>query len=69
MKYLLRIVEFRLKPGSQDEMYYTDYKGELFIGSKNNVTIGEIYPVEVDPKRVGGHYYRIISWCDFQECN
>ena len=51
----------------EDEMYYTDYKGELFIGPKNNVTIGEIYPVEVDPKRVGSHYYRIISWCDFQE--
>jgi hypothetical protein len=67
MKYLLRIVEFRMKPGSQDEMYYTDYKGELFIGPPKKVTIGEIYPVEVDPKRVGGHYYRIISWGDFQE--
>ena len=67
MKYLLRIAEFRMKPGSQDEMYYTDYKGELFIGPKKDVIIGKTYPVEVDPKRVGSHYYRIISWGDLQE--
>jgi hypothetical protein len=67
MKYLLKVAEFRMKPGSQDEMYYTDNKGELFIGPKKGVTIGEVYPVEVDPKRVGGHYYRIISWGDFPE--
>jgi hypothetical protein len=62
MKYLLKVAEFRMKPGSQDEMYYTDDKGELFIGSIKNVFIGKAYLVEVRQKRVGGHYYRIISW-------
>ena len=67
MKYLLKVAEFRMKPGSQDELYYTDDKGELFIGPKKDVIIGKTYPVEVDPKSVGGHYYRIILWGDFQE--
>lgn len=42
MKYLLRIAEFRMKPGSQDEMYYTDYKGELFIGPKKDVIMAKL---------------------------
>jgi hypothetical protein len=67
MKYLLKVAEFHIKPGSQDEMYYTDDKGELFIGPKKDVIIVKTYLGEVRPKRVGGHYYRIISWCDFPE--
>jgi hypothetical protein len=53
-----------LKPGSQEEMYYTDDKGELFIGSVKNVSIGKSYKVEVRTKRLGGAYHRIISWLD-----
>ena len=33
MRYSLKIAVFCMKPGSQEEMYYTDDKGELFIGS------------------------------------
>ncbi len=67
MKYLLKVAEFHMKPGSQDEMYYTDDKGELLIGPKKDVIIGKTYQVEVHPKRLGNYYYRIISWRDLQE--
>jgi hypothetical protein len=45
-------------------MYYTDEKGELFIGPAKNVAIGKIYQVEASTKRIGGSYHRIISWLD-----
>ena len=61
MKYFLKIAQFRMKPGSQDEMYYTDNNGELFIGQPKDVTVGKTYQVEVT-KRLGEHYYRIMSW-------
>jgi hypothetical protein len=64
MKYLLKVAEFHPKPGSQNEMYYTDEKGELFIGPAKNVAIGKIYQVEASTKRIGGSYHRIISWLD-----
>ena len=67
MKYLLKVAEFHMKPGSQDEMYYTDDKGELLIGPKKDVIIGKTYQAEVRPKRLGNYYYRIISWCDVPE--
>jgi len=44
-EYLLKVAEFHPKPGSQDEMYYIDDKGELFIGPAKNVTIGKSYQV------------------------
>jgi hypothetical protein len=50
-----------MKPGSQDEMYYTDNNGELFIGQPKDVIVGKTYQVEVT-KRLGEHYYRIMSW-------
>ena len=61
MKYFLKIAEFRMKPGSQDEMYYTDNNGELFIGHPKDVIVGKTYQVEVT-KLLGEHYYRIMSW-------
>ena len=61
MKYFLKIAQFRMKPGSQDEMYYTDNNGELFIGQPKDVTVGKTYQVEVT-KLLGEHYYRIMSW-------
>ena len=61
MKYFLKIAEFRVKPGSQDEMYFTDNNGELFIGQPKDVTAGKTYQVEVT-KRLGEPYYRIMSW-------
>jgi hypothetical protein len=64
MKYLLRVKEFHLKSGSQEEMYYTDDKDELFIGPIKNVSIGKSYKVEIRTKRLGGAYHRIISWLD-----
>jgi hypothetical protein len=64
MRYSLKIAEFYMKPGSQEEMYYTDDKGDLFIGSVKNVLVGKTYQVEVTPKRLGGTYHRIISWLD-----
>jgi len=64
MKYLLKVAKFHPKPGSQDEMYYIDDKGELFIGPAKNVAIGKIYQVEASTKRIGGSYHRIISWLD-----
>ena len=64
MKYFLKVAEFHLKPGSQEEMYYSDDKGELFIGSVKNVIIGKTYQVDATPKRLGGTYHRIISWLD-----
>ena len=42
MKYFLKIAQFRMKPGSQDEMYYTDNNGELFIGQPNDVTVAKL---------------------------
>jgi hypothetical protein len=62
MKYLLKVVEFHPKPGSQEEMYYTDHKDELFIGPAKDVIIGKNYLVEARTKRLGGTYHRIISW-------
>jgi hypothetical protein len=64
MRYLLKVAEFHSKPGSQNEMYYTDDKGELFIGPAKNLTIDKIYQVEASSKRIGGSYRRIISWLD-----
>jgi hypothetical protein len=64
MKYFLKVAEFHPKPGSQNEMYYTDDKGELFIGPAKNIIIGKIYQVEATTKRLGGSYHRIISWPD-----
>lgn len=63
MKYNLTVAEFHSKPGTQDEIYYTDNTGELFIGLPKNVTINKIYQVEVK-RRFGDHYYRIVSWPD-----
>ena len=64
MKYLLKVTEFHPKPGNQNEMYYIDDEGEVFIGSARNVTIGKIYQVEASTKLIGGSYHRIISWLD-----
>jgi hypothetical protein len=64
MKYLLRVAEFHLKSGSQEEMYYMDDKDELFVGPIKKVSIGKSYKVEIRTKRVGGAYHRIISWLD-----
>ena len=61
MKYFLKIAQSRMKPGSQDEMYYTDNNGELFIGHPKDVIVGKTYQVEVT-KLLGEHYYRIMSW-------
>jgi hypothetical protein len=41
MKYLLRFAEFRMKPGSQDEIYYADYKGELFVSPKKMLLLAK----------------------------
>ena len=64
MKYLLKVAEHQLKPGSQKEMYYIDDKGELFVGPVKNVTSGKTFRVEATPKRFGGTYHRITSWLD-----
>lgn len=39
---ILKATVFHSKHGSQDEMYYTDYKGEFCIGPAKNVTISKI---------------------------
>ena len=36
MKYLLKVAEFHLKLGIQEEMHYTDDKNELLTGSVIN---------------------------------
>jgi hypothetical protein len=59
MKYLLKVAESHLKPGSQDEMYYTDDKDELFIGAAKDVIVGKGYLVEIRPKRLLGTYHRM----------
>jgi hypothetical protein len=45
-------------------MFYTDSKGELFIGPVKQVEIGKTYEIEVTEKRLGNIYRYITSWSD-----
>ncbi|MGB7725784.1 MAG: hypothetical protein WBL37_09425 [Dehalococcoidales bacterium] len=45
-------------------MFYTDSKGELFIGPVKQVEIGKTYEIEATEKRLGTMYRYITSWSD-----
>jgi hypothetical protein len=64
MKYSLKLAGFYLKPGSAQEMFYTDEKGELFIGRVKDVDIGKTYEIEAGEKRVGTCYRYVMTWYD-----
>jgi hypothetical protein len=50
--------------GKKEQMLYTDNKGELFIGSAEDVRIGKTYEVDVDEKLLGTCYRHLIAWLD-----
>ena len=64
MKYSIIVSEIYSKPGDPEKMLYVDKTGELFIGPKRNVNIGQIYEIEVSEKLLGTQYRSIISWLD-----
>jgi hypothetical protein len=45
-------------------MFYTDEKGELFIGRVKDVDIGKTYEIEAGEKRVGTCYRYVMTWYD-----
>jgi hypothetical protein len=59
MQYSLKLAGFYLKPGSAEEMFYTDDNGELFIG--------RTYLIEVGEKRLGSCFRYIMKWLDDDE--
>ena len=64
MKYSMKIADFYITPDDPQKMYYTDNKGELFIGEVKDVNIGGTYEVEVGEKRLGTCYRYILKWLD-----
>jgi|GEM_PF-1779502 hypothetical protein len=67
MQYSLKLAGFYLKPGSAEEMFYTDDNGELFIGRVKDVDIGRTYLIEVGEKRLGSCFRYIMKWLDDDE--
>jgi hypothetical protein len=64
VKYSLKVDYFQNNPDNAQEIFYTDDKGELFIGNVKHVDIGRTYKVEVSEKRLGTCYRHIITWED-----
>ena len=64
MKYKLTLASCSFEFGRRDQVFYTDSKGELFIGPVKQVEIGKTYEIEVTEKRLGNIYRYITSWSD-----
>jgi len=64
LKYKLTLTSCSFEFGRRDQMFYTDSKGELFIGPVKQVEIGKTYEIEATEKRLGTMYRYITSWSD-----